>query len=237
MRELKSREQLLKDELDQLNNERSQYLTRKARLEFDIKDCEDESRQANIVTDLAQVELRNIEKHIQDSESRLNEIRPEYDSLRAKESDLTQQRNICDQKRNEIFAKQGRSTRFRNKEERDGWIRKEIKIINKAIEDKRQLSQKLRQELDEELRRCETYRNEMQTLSTRSNDQHIAIEESEREHFELMRRKDELQTKRNELWRTETQLTQELGQLRDEQQKCEQNLKSITGKTLLQGKR
>lgn len=48
MRELRSKEQLLKDECDQLNKERADYLTRRARFEFDIKDAEDESRQAKV---------------------------------------------------------------------------------------------------------------------------------------------------------------------------------------------
>jgi structural maintenance of chromosome 3 (chondroitin sulfate proteoglycan 6) len=235
MRDLKSREQLLKDELDQLNNERSQYLQRKARFEFDIKDAEDETKQANISVDLAQNELKRIENFIKSSEERLDQIRPEYDALRTREAELTQQRNLCDQKRNEIFAKQGRSTRFRNKEERDKWIKKELEIITKAINDKKHLADKLKQELDEETKKCDKFRHEIQAISQRRDEQQLSIEESEREHFELMRKKDELQTKRNELWRTETQLTQEASQLRDEQLKCEQNLRSITGRTLLQG--
>lgn len=235
IRDLKSKEQLLKDELDQLNNERSGYLTKRARFEFDIKDAEDESRQANVSTSLAQEELKRIEKFIVDSQQRLDMIRPEYDRLRAEELQLTQRRSECDQKRSEIFAKQGRSTRFRSKEERDQWIKKELVTIKKAVDDKNKLASRLKQELDEEAKRCDEFRQEMQAITKRSDEQQTAIESAEREYFELARKKDELQTRRNEMWRTETQLTQEAGQLKDELLKCEQNLRSITGRTLLQG--
>ncbi len=107
MRELKSKEQLMRDELEQLSDERAGFLTRKTRFELDIKDAEDESRQANLVTDFAQGELKRVEAFIKSSEARLAEIRPEYDELRVKENELTQQRDLCDQKRSEIFAKQG----------------------------------------------------------------------------------------------------------------------------------
>ncbi len=40
MKDLHAKEQLVKEELDQLNNERSDYLQRRARSEFDIKDAE-----------------------------------------------------------------------------------------------------------------------------------------------------------------------------------------------------
>jgi structural maintenance of chromosome 3 (chondroitin sulfate proteoglycan 6) len=235
IRDLKSREVLLKEENDQLNSERSAFITRRTRFEFDIKDAEDETNQANMSSEQAQTELKRIEEQITTSETHLNKIRPEYDELRNREQQLAQERDLCDQKRTEIFAKQGRSTRFRTKEERDQWIRNEFAIINKAVKDKKAMSKKLEQELTDEEQRCAAFRNEMKEITERSVEQQATIEDSERENFELMRRKDELQTKRNELWRNETQLTQEMTQLRDEQQKCEQNLRSVTGRTLLQG--
>jgi structural maintenance of chromosome 3 (chondroitin sulfate proteoglycan 6) len=97
------------------------------------------------------------------------------------------------------------------------------------------MARKLEQELNEEHQRCQVFREEMQSIAKRSDEQQTAIDDSERENFEFLRRKDELQAKRNDLWRNETQLTQETAQLRDEQQKCEQNLRSVTGRTLLQG--
>jgi structural maintenance of chromosome 3 (chondroitin sulfate proteoglycan 6) len=235
MRDLHARELLIKEELDQFGSERSGYLSRKARLEFDMNDAEEEARQAAASSELATIELRRLESLIESSEQRLAEIKPEYDSVRAREMELTQERDLCDQKRNEIYAKQGRSTRFRNKDERDQWIKKELKIIVKAVEDKRQLASKIKAELDEEQQRCNLFRREMESISSRSDEQQTAIDDSERENFELMRKKDELQAKRNELWRSETQLTQEVSQLKDEQQRCEQNLRSITGRTILQG--
>lgn len=218
-----------------MNEERSGFLTRRARFEFDIKDAEDETNNANWLVQTAQQELTKLETQITSTEEHLEKIRPEYDTLRQKEFELTQQRDLCDQKRAEIFAKQGRSTRFRTKEDRDQWIKKELKTITKAIEDKRSMSNKLSQELNEEETRAKTFREEIAKYSKRMDEQQIAIEDSERDDFDLMRKKDELQTKRNDLWRSETQLTQEVTQMRDEMQKCEQNLRSVTGKNVLQG--
>ena len=75
----------------------------------------------------------------------------------------------------------------------------------------------------------------MQSIAKRSDEQQTAIDDTERENFELMRKKDQLQAERNELWRVNTQLTQESSVLREEQQKCEQMLRSTTGRTILQG--
>jgi structural maintenance of chromosome 3 (chondroitin sulfate proteoglycan 6) len=235
IRDDKQREIVLKEECEQLKAEKSTYLAKRARFEFDIKDAEEETNQAHFLSTTAQQELKTINSMIEANEKRLQVIRPEYDRIRHVEGELTQERDLSEQKRNEIYAKQGRSTRFRTKDERDAWIKNELKIIDKAITEKSQMAQKLNSELAQELKKCTQYRAEIQNIVSRSEEQQNTIDGSEREHFELLRRKDELQTKRNELWRTETQHTQEISQLREEQQRCEQSLRSITGRNLLQG--
>ena len=42
----------------------------------------------------------------------------------------------CEQRRTELFAKQGRGNQFTTREDRDKWIRKELKSLNKSIKDK-----------------------------------------------------------------------------------------------------
>lgn len=42
----------------------------------------------------------------------------------------------ADQKRKELYAKQGRGSHFQSREDRDAWIKKELKSLNKAIKDK-----------------------------------------------------------------------------------------------------
>lgn len=104
---MRSKEQLLKEELNQLNEERSGFLTRRARFEFEYKDAEDQTSQANRNTISAQEELLKLDAQISSAEEHLERIRPEYDELRNQEMTLTQERDLCDQKRAEIFAKQG----------------------------------------------------------------------------------------------------------------------------------
>ena len=52
----------------------------------------------------------------------------------------------CEQRRTELFAKQGRGNQFTTREDRDKWIRKELKSLNKSIKDKdEQVSKKLQE--------------------------------------------------------------------------------------------
>lgn len=43
---------------------------------------------------------------------------------------------LAEQRRKELYAKQGRGNQFTSREERDTWIKKELRSLNKAIRDK-----------------------------------------------------------------------------------------------------
>ena len=42
----------------------------------------------------------------------------------------------AEQKRKDLYAKQGRGSHFTSREDRDAWIKKELRSLNKAIKDK-----------------------------------------------------------------------------------------------------
>ena len=42
----------------------------------------------------------------------------------------------AEQRRKELYAKQGRGNQFTSRDERDNWIKNELKSLNKAIKDK-----------------------------------------------------------------------------------------------------
>jgi len=57
---------------------------------------------------------------------------------------------LSEQRRKELYAKQGRGNQFRSKEERDRWIGKEIKSLNKAVQDKEGQITRLKTDLAED---------------------------------------------------------------------------------------
>ena len=54
---------------------------------------------------------------------------------------------LAEQRRKELYAKQGRGNQFTSKEDRDKWITKELKSLNKAIRDKQEQIRRLEQDL------------------------------------------------------------------------------------------
>lgn len=60
------------------------------------------------------------------------------------------------------------------------------------------------------------------------------VDEHNRQMYDAKKKKDQLQSSRNELWKKETQLTHTLNQLKEELAKSDQNLRSMAGKVRMQ---
>lgn len=136
VKDLKVKESVAKEERDTLNAESQQLTKEKTRLEFVIKDLKDEVSGDNKSKDRAEQELTKLRETISVKEAELEKIKPQYEEMKKKEDECNRELTLKEQKRKELYAKQGRGSQFTSKEQRDEWIRKELKSLNKQIKDK-----------------------------------------------------------------------------------------------------
>ena len=54
----------------------------------------------------------------------------------------------AEQRRKELYAKQGRGNQFRNREERDSWIQNELKTLQRGVKDKETQIANLQEEIN-----------------------------------------------------------------------------------------
>lgn len=78
-------------------------------------------------------ELESVQADIAAKEQELVTIIPDYNSRKEEESEARRQLDHVEATRNRLFAKQSRGSRFRNKSERDAWLRQEIEELNRTI--------------------------------------------------------------------------------------------------------
>jgi structural maintenance of chromosome 3 (chondroitin sulfate proteoglycan 6) len=65
------------------------------------------------------------------------------------ERDVNERIIDCERRVNDLYSKQGRSSRFTNKKERDAWIKKEIKLVDRTIEVQKQQIEALQDEINQ----------------------------------------------------------------------------------------
>lgn len=205
-----------KDDKSVLITEQQQLLREKAKLDLTIVDLTDEVQGDNKSKERAEMELNKLKVTIAEKEAELADVRPRYEAMRRREEDFSRELGLKEQKRKELYAKQGRHSQFSSRADRDKWIENELRSLGKQIKDKHTHLNKLGDDLKRDaVKQTETERQiERQTAEVEQ--MRAQIDEHNRAYYELKKRKDSLQAARNELWRKETQMTQTLSGHKEE---------------------
>ena len=143
---------------------------------------------------------------------------------------------LKEQKRKELYAKQGRGSQFTSKDQRDEWIKKELKSLNKQIKDKGDQIERLTEDLKREAKRKVDLEKKIEDATGEQDNFRSHIDDHNKGFYELKKKKDALQTERNELCRKEMNLQQSLSALKEELAKADQTLRSMAGKPILNGR-
>jgi structural maintenance of chromosome 3 (chondroitin sulfate proteoglycan 6) len=78
-------------------------------------------------------DLESVQNEIESKEQQLSTILPAYNEKKQEEDNVRRQLDHAESTRNRLFAKQSRGSQFRNKSERDAWLKKEIQELELNI--------------------------------------------------------------------------------------------------------
>lgn len=226
----------VKEERDVLNTEHQQLIKEKAKLDLTIKDLSDEVLGDNKSKERADAELARLTQSISEKEAELEELKPKYEAMKKKEEDCTRDLALKEQKRKELYAKQGRGSQFTSKEDRDRWIQNELKSLNKQLKDKKDHKDKLTEDLKRDAAKQVELEKRIEKETAEMERQRVYIDEHNKQYYELKKQKDQYQTTRNELWRKENNVQQNLSSLKEDLAKADQALRSMAGKPILNGR-
>merc|ERR1711936_802942 len=166
--------------------------------------------------DRAEQELSKLRDDISTKEKELEKIKPKYEEMKKREDSCTRELALKEQKRKELYAKQGRGSQFTSRDQRDDWIKKELKSLDKQIKDKTEQIAKLTQDLEREAKRKVELDKKIDEATGEQDNFRTHIDDHNKGFYELKKRKDSLQTERNELCRKEMNLQQSLSALKEE---------------------
>ncbi|KAG5682931.1 hypothetical protein PVAND_012249 [Polypedilum vanderplanki] len=225
-----------KEERSVLVAEQQQLLREKTKLDLTINDLNDEVQGDNKSKERAEQELKRLEITIAEKEKELKQVKPQYEEMKRKEEEYSRELALKEQKRKELYAKQGRGSQFSSREERDKWIQTELKSLTKQIKDKISHQTKLTEDLRRDAAKQTELEKKIEDSSGGTDQLRQQIDEHNKNFYELKKTKDHEQSIRNDLWRQETQLTQTLTSHKDELSKADQALRSMAGKPILNGR-
>ncbi|CAF4561720.1 unnamed protein product, partial [Rotaria sp. Silwood2] len=233
--ELKQRLQTQQIERETLIVDNKDNFQRKAQIELELQDLQGETEQRDVKREELKKELIKYDRLLTESEQHLAKILPNYDALRHEEEQKTAQRDLAEEKRKELFAKRGRGNQFTSKEDRDKWIRLELKSLNKAIHDKREQMQRLKKDLEDETIKSREIEEQLRQIVDNGNEQRSHMDNVNTRVRDLRQKKSDIAAQKTELARKETQLHMQLSQTRDELRKCQDTLRSVMNKGATSG--
>ncbi|XP_017774625.1 PREDICTED: structural maintenance of chromosomes protein 3-like [Nicrophorus vespilloides] len=226
----------MKDERDIMNTDNQYLIKDKAKLDLTIKDLSEEVQGDNKSKERAEHELIRLENNIKEKEAELEKVKPQYEAMKKKEEECTRELSLKEQKRKELYAKQGRGSQFTSKDDRDRWIQNELKSLNKQLKDKRDHRDKLTEDLKRDAAKQIELNKRIEEQTQEMERQRICIDEHNKACYELRKNKDQYQTTRNELWRKENNVQQNRASLKDELERADQSLRAMAGKAILNGR-
>ncbi|KAM3504787.1 hypothetical protein MY10362_003347 [Beauveria mimosiformis] len=143
--------ELLQIDRNQLEEDRRDGAKALAKIELKVKNLkEGQSAQEQARTAHAS-ELQSVQSDIASKEKELNKLLPKYNKKKQEENEIRRQLDAAEGVRGRLFAKQSRGSRFKNKAERDAWLKQEIKEVTVTTS-----SQKAnRLDADEEVQRVQ----------------------------------------------------------------------------------
>lgn len=222
--ELKQQVQFLRVDKKQLEDERKEKSKAKAKIELEVKSLSEGESAAAQAKAQHESELDKVQVSIQQHERELAQLMPEYNAKTEEEASTRVQLDSAEGIRRRLYEKQGRNARFRNKKERDEYLREQInggypqlaKIKAVRVQNTEDIAG-FEEEVNKLESEIEVLRGQLEGRGDSNNAIQKEIEKAKAE-------RDRLSDERKELWREEAKLTSVIINAKDELRRAEQEL-------------
>lgn len=225
--ELQQQFKILSEEKAQLERERKETAKEKAAVEYDVENLTDGQNAAQQARAQAAEELQDVQAQIAQREAQLQDLTPKFDSLVEQERAAKQQLHDIETTRARLYTKQGRSSRYKSKKERDDDLRRQIQDINMQLATRKAVAMGVAEDtvaLEATITQLETDISMMRDrLSNRGDEQQKIAEQVEA----AKSAKESLNDRRKEIWREEAKLDAILSQAQKELENAERFLSQM----------
>ncbi|KAK3677084.1 Structural maintenance of chromosomes protein 3 [Recurvomyces mirabilis] len=225
----------LSDERTALEDDRKDGAKQKAAVELDVQTMSDNQATSKQVRTQHTADLRSVREQIAQREAELAQIVPQYNDKKLEERALKQQITDAEATLQRLYNKQNRQNQFKNKRDRDQWLRTQIEEINNMLGQRRAVAMGHRENIDELEGQIQQLEKEIadrrQRIENRGDEQQTIAGEVTRAKEE----RDRLHDERKELWREQAKLDSVIERAKEEHEKAEQFLSRMMDQATSRG--
>ncbi|VDM59834.1 unnamed protein product [Angiostrongylus costaricensis] len=167
--------------------------------------------------------LNQVKADIREKEEELEIITPKYQKLVEQESALSSDIRIAETKSKELFAKQGHKDQFKSAEERDAYLRREVRHFTRQIGDTEEQMKDIEKSLEDE------------ELGVELQENHIRMDKASSEHGRLKQEFDRAMVAQLDATREEKEVREQLNTINGEISQMEQQMRCLAAKSITNG--
>ncbi|RDA83847.1 hypothetical protein CP532_1211 [Ophiocordyceps camponoti-leonardi (nom. inval.)] len=227
MHQLQRDSEMLQIDHRQHDEDRRDYSKTLAKAELKVKNLEEGQSAQEQAQAKHAAELESVQADMAAKEKELAKILPQFEKKKREGEEIRRQLDAAESSRARLFAKQTRGSRFRNKAERDAWLKQEINELDLTIS--AQKANKL--EAEEEVARVEASiretQEEVDSLRSRlrnwSSERNQQFEQVSQARLTL----DKLNDERKLIRREDDKLSSIIANARQERDQAERELSHV----------
>ncbi|VDL86761.1 unnamed protein product, partial [Nippostrongylus brasiliensis] len=179
--------------------------------------------------------LNQVKAEIREKEEELERINPEYQKLIEMEAALSSDIRIAETKSKELFAKQGHKDQFKSAEERDAFLRREVRHITRQIGETDEQMKDIEKSLEDETKEEEQLTMHVQELGMELQENHIRMDRASSEHGRLKQEFDRAMVAQLDATREEKAVREQLTTMNSELSQMEQQMRYLAPKSVTNG--
>ncbi|EPB69959.1 RecF/RecN/SMC protein [Ancylostoma ceylanicum] len=234
-RKLEARFKGMKEEKEALVAEQAERFEKKAELALLINDLKEDVEKEKSGRNRAEDVLNQVKAEIREKEEELERISPKYQKLVEQESALSSDIRIAETRSKELFAKQGHKDQFKSAEERDAFLRREVRHITRQIGDTEEQISDIEKSLEDETREEEQLTAHVQELGVELQENHIRMDKASSEHGRLKQEFDRAMVAQLDATREEKAVREQLTTMNAELAQMEQQMRYLAPRSITNG--
>jgi structural maintenance of chromosome 3 (chondroitin sulfate proteoglycan 6) len=180
--------------------------------------------------DALQADLLEVEEEIAEKETELADLLPRWDNAKLAEAEERRATEEARAKVDSLYAKRGRMEKFRNRQERDAWLRTEIASLESFRSMQGSAAEEVKAALEQAKGECTGVEQMVDAARRKAEDGRQRAREIAEEIAALREEIAEKSERRKELWREDTRLKSLVQRAEEEMRSAERALAGMMDK-------
>jgi len=233
--QLKQQAAFLNVDKQSLDSDKRETAKEKARIELRVNELTQSQSAAKRNREEAQGELEAAQEAVDEREHNLEALAPDFKARVDEETQIKDSLDEAEAASQRLYAKSGRNAKFRSKNERNEWLRKQIDDTYPKLSQIKAVRMQTEEDSTSLSEQIAARESELSAMRDQLNSRNSGNDDSSAQFQKARTSRDKLNDERKELWREEAKSMSMLENARSELKKAEQTVQHTMDREMARG--